>query len=88
MSDDMLIDDFRELLPPDRHENERFLFMNKDTTLFKVRNEFEKAWDELSADDPEESPLGQENEEEPSGQDSAEEDIPTIEVKPEDSEKE
>ncbi len=59
------------------------------TTAAKtVRNEFEKAWDELSADDPEECPLGQENEEEPSGQDSAEEDIPTIEVKPEDSEKE
>lgn len=59
------------------------------TTAAKtVRNEFEKAWDELSADDPEECPLGQENEEEPSDQDSAEEDIPTIEVKPEDSEKE
>lgn len=59
------------------------------TTAAKtVRNEFEKAWDELSADDPEGCPLGQENEEEPSGQDSAEEDIPTIEVKPEDSEKE
>ena len=59
------------------------------TTAAKtVRNEFEKAWDELSADDPEGCPLGQENEEEPSGQDNAEEDIPTIEVKPEDSEKE
>ncbi len=59
------------------------------TTAAKtVRNEFEKAWDELSADDPEGCPLGQENEEEPSDQDSAEEDIPTIEVKPEDSEKE
>ena len=42
MSDDMLIDNFRELLPPDRHENERFLFMTKDATIFKVRNEFEK----------------------------------------------
>ena len=56
------------------------------TTAAKtVRNEFEKAWDELSADDPEGCPLGQENEEEPADQKNAEEDIPTIEVKPHDS---
>jgi len=45
-------------------------------------------WDELSADDPEGCPFGEENEEEPADQDSAEDDIPTIEVRPDDSEKE
>ena len=59
------------------------------TTAAKtVRNEFEKAWDELSADDPEGCPLGEENEEEPSDQNSTEEDNPTIQVKPDDSEQE
>ena len=59
------------------------------TTAAKtVRKEFEKAWDELSADDPEGCPLGEENEEEPSDQNSAEEDTPIIQVKPDDSEKE
>ena len=53
-----------------------------------VREEIGKAWDELSADDPEECPLGKENEEEPADQDSTEDDIPTIQVNPEDSEKE
>ncbi len=48
-----------------------------------VREEIEKAWDELSADDPEGCPPGEENEEEPAGPDSAEEDIPTIRVNPE-----
>ncbi len=43
-----------------------------------VREEMEKAWEELSADDPEGSPEGQENED----------DIPSIQVKPDDSEKE
>ena len=42
MNDDMLIEDFRELLPPDKHENEKFSFMAPDTTLFAVRNMFEK----------------------------------------------
>lgn len=42
MHDEMLIEDFRELLPPDRHENERFLFLPKDATLFEVRAAFEK----------------------------------------------
>ena len=40
--DEMLIEDFDELLIPDRHENERFLFMPETTTLFEVKNEFEK----------------------------------------------
>ena len=53
-----------------------------------VRDKFDKAWDELSADDPEGCPLGEENEEEPSNQNSTEEDNPTIQVKPDDSEKE
>ena len=53
-----------------------------------VKEEIEKAWDELSADDPEGCPLGQENEEEPAKQDSAEDDPPIIQVKPDDSEKE
>ena len=58
------------------------------TAAKTVRNEFEKAWDELSADDPEGCPLGQENEEESSDQNNAEEDNPTIQVKPDDSEEE
>ena len=53
-----------------------------------VKEEFDKAWDELSADDPEECPLGEENEDEPSDQNSAEADNPTIQVKPDDSEEE
>ena len=59
------------------------------TTAAKtVRDTFDKAWDELSADDPEGCPPGEENEEELSDQNSAEEDIPNIQVKPDDSEKE
>lgn len=42
MDDEMLIDDFRELLAPDRHENERYLFLSGEATLFQVRSEFEK----------------------------------------------
>ncbi len=42
MNDDMLIEDFRELLPPDKHENEQFLFMHEEATLFEVRAAFEK----------------------------------------------
>ena len=42
LNDDMLIEDFAELLPPDRHENERFMFMPPTATLFEVKNEFEK----------------------------------------------
>ncbi len=58
------------------------------TAAKTVKEEFDKAWDELSADDPEGCPLGEENEEEPSDQDSTEEDNPTIQVKPDDSEQE
>lgn len=42
LNDDMLIEDFMEFLPPDKHENERFLFMPKTVSLFDVKNEFEK----------------------------------------------
>lgn len=42
LNDNMLIEDFQELLPPDRHENERFLFLPPEATLFDVKNEFEK----------------------------------------------
>ena len=53
-----------------------------------VKEEIEKAWDELSADDPEGCPEGQENEDDPADQDNTEDDIPTIDVKPNDSEEE
>ena len=53
-----------------------------------VREEIEKAWDDLSGDDPEGCPEGQENEEDPADQDCAEDDIPTIHVNPEDDEEE
>ena len=53
-----------------------------------AREEIEKAWDELSADDPEGCPEGQENEDDPADQNSTEDGIPTIHVKPDDSEKE
>lgn len=57
-------------------------------TARTVKEEIEKAWDELSADDPEGCPVGQENEDEPANQDNTEDNIPTIEVKPDDSEEE
>ncbi len=41
LKDDMLIEDFMELLPPDKHESERFVFMPRTATLFEVKNEFE-----------------------------------------------
>ncbi len=58
------------------------------TVAKSVREEVDKAWDELSADDPEECPPGKENEEEPDDLNSAENDIPTIQARPDDSEKE
>ena len=42
INEDMLIADFSEILPPDKHETEKFKFMPPDTTLFTVRIEFEK----------------------------------------------
>ena len=59
------------------------------TTAAKtVKEELEKAWDDLSADDPEGCPEGEENEEDPADQTNTEDDIPTIHVNPDDSEKE
>ena len=58
------------------------------TVAKSVKEEVDKAWDELSADDPEGCPPGEENEEEPDDLKSAEEDIPTIQARPDDSEKE
>ena len=59
------------------------------TTAAKtVKEEIEKAWDELSADDPEGCPEGQENEDEPADQENTEDEIPTINVNPDDSDKE
>ena len=58
------------------------------TAAKTVKDKFDKAWDELSADDPEGCPFGEENEEEPSDQNSDKEDNPTIQVKPDDSEEE
>ncbi len=63
-----------------------------------IREEMEKAWNALSADDPEgcsegmeneeEEPSEQKNEEEPSEAKKPDEDVPTIQVDPDDSEKE
>ena len=57
------------------------------TVAKSVRDEVNKAWDELSADDPEGCPPGQENEEEPADRNGAADEPHTIHVKPDDSEK-
>ena len=54
-------------------------------TAKTVKKEIEKAWNELSADDPEGCPEGEENEDVPSEQNDPEEDIPEIHVNPDDS---
>lgn len=41
LNDDMIIGDFAELLPVEKHSSERFKFLGKDTTLFDVKLEFE-----------------------------------------------
>ena len=53
-----------------------------------VREEIEKAWDDLSADDPEGCPEGEENEDDSAGQNNTEDGIPTIHVNPDESDKE
>ena len=58
------------------------------TAAKTVKEEIEKAWDELSADDPEGCPEGQENEDDAADQTSTADDVPTIHVNPDDSEKE
>ena len=63
-------------------------------TAKSIKEEMDKAWDALSADDPEGCPVGQENEDAPaedetSAEDAAEkqeDEIPTIRVNPDDSE--
>ena len=57
------------------------------TVAKTVREEVEKAWDDLSADDPEECPIGQENEDEPASQSNADDVVPTIQVHPDESDK-
>ena len=58
------------------------------TAARSMKEEIEKAWDALSADDPEGCPEGQENaeEEEAPEQPAPKEEVPTIHVNPEDSE--
>ena len=60
------------------------------TAARSVREEIEKAWDALSADDPEGCPEGQENgedAEDAGAQETPEENEPRIHVNPEDNEK-
>lgn len=58
------------------------------TAARSMKEEIEKAWDALSADDPEGCPEGEENaeEEEAPEQPAPKEEVPTIHVNPEDSE--
>lgn len=58
------------------------------TAAKTIKEEVDKAWDELSADDPEGCPEGTENDEESADGKDAKDDIPTIQVNPGDSEKE
>ena len=58
------------------------------TTAAKtVKEEIEKTWNDLSADDPEGCPVGEENVDDPADQKKAEDDVPTIQMNPDDSEK-
>lgn len=41
LNDDMVIGDFAELLPVEKHSTERFKFVKDDATLFDVKLEFE-----------------------------------------------
>ena len=58
------------------------------TVAKTVKEEIDRAWDELSADDPEECPPGEENEDEPADQNGAEGDPPIVQARPDDSDKE
>ncbi|MBR2176653.1 MAG: CBS domain-containing protein [Clostridia bacterium] len=42
ISDDMIIADFSELLPADKHSTERFRFVGRESTINDVRGEFER----------------------------------------------
>ena len=65
-------------------------FDTAKTAAKTIKDEVNKAWDELSADDPEECPEGTENDEDPADEKDPEDDIPTIHVhdNPDDSGKE
>lgn len=43
IKDDMLISDFAEILPPEKHSTERFRFVGREATLYDVRMLFERA---------------------------------------------
>ena len=58
------------------------------TAARTVREEMEKAWDALSAEDPEEQPETSEEDEAPAGQNDPEDDPPVIRVEPDDSDRE
>ncbi len=59
------------------------------TAAKTFKEEIEKVWNDLSADDPEGCPIGEENEDDPAAQEKAEDDdVPTSKVNPDDSEKE
>ena len=58
------------------------------TAARTVKEEFEKAWDAVSTDDPEGCPEGKENEEDPADQNDTTDGIPTIHVNPDNSDKE
>ena len=58
------------------------------TVANTVMEGIEKTWNDLSADDPEECAPGEENEEEPAGQSSTDNDTPTVQVDPDEPEKE
>ncbi|MBR3098343.1 MAG: DUF4342 domain-containing protein [Clostridia bacterium] len=57
-------------------------------TAKNVLEQIEKAWNDLSADDPEGCPEGEEYDGDPAGQGKTADDIPTIHVNPDDSDKE
>ncbi len=42
VSDDMTIGDFRDFIGFDKHSTEKFLIVGKDTTIFEVRQQFDK----------------------------------------------
>ena len=53
-----------------------------------VREEIAKAWNDLSADDPEECPKGEENVDDPADQGDSGDGVPTIHVHSDDTDKE
>ena len=57
------------------------------TSICTLKEELEKAWDDLSADDPEGCPEGEENADDPADQDIGEDGIPTIHVNSDDTDK-